>query len=282
MHGRAIVLEALRLRDEEGLGAVPAARRLGLRVGTVRDWYAGKLPRHSRTTLPNGDPLPPACPACGHDEHRFRPASSRVRVSAGSLPRRWNALAAPPTGVPASNLSGQEVSRHRRGVRIGDPVNDAGERGRMPAYAEQLLPGVWLFPGLALPLPTARARDEAHASDMAGGLATGARRAVAGRASPRPDPLGWVSVHQSPREGRFMVRPSLRLRQSVNGHHEHLLHRVRQARPSLDGRLSEGRHRDRADLRVPQSRRRADGRVHRAEELIPPVPRSFRSLEPST
>ncbi|MGH2924268.1 MAG: hypothetical protein ACRDKH_09630 [Solirubrobacterales bacterium] len=47
------------------------ARRLNLPVGTVRDWHAGKLPRHSRTTLRNGDPIPPACPACNHDEHRF-------------------------------------------------------------------------------------------------------------------------------------------------------------------------------------------------------------------
>ncbi len=41
MHDRATVAEALRLRDEEGLGARKVAARLGLSVGTVRDWHAG-------------------------------------------------------------------------------------------------------------------------------------------------------------------------------------------------------------------------------------------------
>ncbi len=46
------------------------ARRLGLPVGTVRDWHAGKLPRHSRGRRP-GEPVPPPCPTCGQDEHQF-------------------------------------------------------------------------------------------------------------------------------------------------------------------------------------------------------------------
>lgn len=71
MHSRATVAEALRLREEEGLGARRVARRLGLSVSTVKDWHAGKLPQHSRATLRNGDPIPPACPVCGQDEHRF-------------------------------------------------------------------------------------------------------------------------------------------------------------------------------------------------------------------
>jgi hypothetical protein len=71
MYRRAIVAEALRLRDEEGLGARRVARRLGLPLGTVRDWHQGKLPRHSRTLSRDGDPLPPACPTCGQDQHRF-------------------------------------------------------------------------------------------------------------------------------------------------------------------------------------------------------------------
>jgi hypothetical protein len=70
VHSRATVAEALRLRDEEGLGAVRVARRLGLSVATVRDWHAGKLPRHSRAVEP-GTPVPAECPPCGHDEHRF-------------------------------------------------------------------------------------------------------------------------------------------------------------------------------------------------------------------
>lgn len=70
MHSRAVVAEALRLREEEGLGAVRVARRLGLAVGTVRDWHAGKLPHHSlQSTL--GEAIPPECPVCGHDDHRL-------------------------------------------------------------------------------------------------------------------------------------------------------------------------------------------------------------------
>lgn len=70
MHSRATVAEALRLRDEEDLGARRVARRLGLSIATVRDWHAGKLPRHSRGIRP-GDPVPASCDSCGHDEHRF-------------------------------------------------------------------------------------------------------------------------------------------------------------------------------------------------------------------
>lgn len=70
MHSRATVAKALRLKDEEGLGARQVARRLGLSVGTVRDWHAGKLPKHSRR-FRSGAPVPAECAACGHDEHRF-------------------------------------------------------------------------------------------------------------------------------------------------------------------------------------------------------------------
>jgi hypothetical protein len=69
MHSRATVAEALRLRDEEELGAVRVARRLGLPVGTVRDWYAGKLPKHSRARVSGRLPAP--CTSCGHDAHDF-------------------------------------------------------------------------------------------------------------------------------------------------------------------------------------------------------------------
>ncbi len=98
MHSRAVVAEALRLRDGEGLGAVRVARRLELPVGTVRDWHAGKLPRHSRTTLRNGDPLPPVCPVCGQDEHAF-----------DELPHAYVYL----LGL---YLGDGTISRHRRGV----------------------------------------------------------------------------------------------------------------------------------------------------------------------
>jgi hypothetical protein len=68
MHSRGTVAEALRLRDEEGLGPRRVAKRLGIPVATVRDWHAGKVPTHSRR---RGEPVPPCCPACGHDEHNF-------------------------------------------------------------------------------------------------------------------------------------------------------------------------------------------------------------------
>lgn len=98
MHRRDVVAEALRLRDEEELGAVRVARRLGIPVGTVRDWHAGKLPRHSRTTTRNGDPLPPACEVCGQDEHRF---SDLLRAYVYLL---------------GLYLGDGTISKHRRGV----------------------------------------------------------------------------------------------------------------------------------------------------------------------
>jgi hypothetical protein len=71
MHDWATVAEALRLRDEEGLGARRVARQLGLPVATVRDWHAGKLPR-SAINLAPGEQPPPPCERCGHDRHRFQ------------------------------------------------------------------------------------------------------------------------------------------------------------------------------------------------------------------
>ncbi len=70
VHSRATVVEALRLRDEEGLGARRVARHLGLPVGTVKDWHAGKLPWHSRP-LPGGGKYPATCERCGGPRHRF-------------------------------------------------------------------------------------------------------------------------------------------------------------------------------------------------------------------
>jgi hypothetical protein len=65
MHDPATVAKAPRLQEEEGLGARRVARRLGIPVGTLRDWHAGKLPRHSR------DGAGPFCPRCGRNEHHF-------------------------------------------------------------------------------------------------------------------------------------------------------------------------------------------------------------------
>jgi hypothetical protein len=71
VHASAIVAEALRLRDDEGLGARRVARRMGLPVATVRDWHAGKVPRRFG---PNGsqDGGPrECCPDCGQEQHAF-------------------------------------------------------------------------------------------------------------------------------------------------------------------------------------------------------------------
>lgn len=76
MHSQATVAEALRLRDEEGLGARRVARHLGLSLGTVRDWHAGKLPWHSRPT-PDGKRCPTVCSRCqqpGHSVGHLGPA----------------------------------------------------------------------------------------------------------------------------------------------------------------------------------------------------------------
>jgi hypothetical protein len=97
MHDRATVAEALRLRDEQGLGARRVARRLGVPVATVRDWHAGKLPRHS-LGLATGEHIPPPCGRCGHEQHEF-----------GDLDERYVYL----LGL---YLGDGSISRHPRGV----------------------------------------------------------------------------------------------------------------------------------------------------------------------
>lgn len=69
MHGKAAVAEVLELR-RQGLGAKRIARRTGLPLATVRDWLAGKLPRHSRAVEP-GDVGSVDCERCGGEEHCF-------------------------------------------------------------------------------------------------------------------------------------------------------------------------------------------------------------------
>jgi hypothetical protein len=80
MHDQAIVLEAVRLHEEEGLGARRVARRLRLPVGTVRDWHSGKLPWHSRRGR-NGGGLPTVCSNCKQSGHsRNEHGSSYVHL----------------------------------------------------------------------------------------------------------------------------------------------------------------------------------------------------------
>jgi hypothetical protein len=65
MHSHATVVEALRMRNEEGMGARKVARRLGLPLATVRDWHAGRLPQHSRSAGAGAA----LCARCGHSKH---------------------------------------------------------------------------------------------------------------------------------------------------------------------------------------------------------------------
>jgi hypothetical protein len=64
MHSRSTVAEALQLRSQ-GLGPRRIAGRIGVPVATVRDWLAGRLPRHSRSAEPG------RCGSCGHPIHQF-------------------------------------------------------------------------------------------------------------------------------------------------------------------------------------------------------------------
>jgi hypothetical protein len=64
MRGAAEVAGVLELR-RQGLGARRIAARTGLPLSTVRDWLAGRLPRHARSTAASD------CSVCGHQQHAF-------------------------------------------------------------------------------------------------------------------------------------------------------------------------------------------------------------------
>lgn len=68
MCSAATVSEVLALHDA-GLGARRISARLGLPLSTVRDWLAGRLPRHSR---PLGSrPAAAPCDRCSAQQHCF-------------------------------------------------------------------------------------------------------------------------------------------------------------------------------------------------------------------
>ena len=69
MHRPETVSAVLALRDQ-GLGARRIARRTELPLGTVRDWLAGKLPRHSRGFGP-GEVPESTCESCGGPPHAY-------------------------------------------------------------------------------------------------------------------------------------------------------------------------------------------------------------------
>jgi hypothetical protein len=68
MHSHLTVATVLTLR-KEGLGARRIARRTNLPVETVRDWLAGRLPRHSRDGVAQA--AEPPCERCGREPHKL-------------------------------------------------------------------------------------------------------------------------------------------------------------------------------------------------------------------
>lgn len=69
MHPPGTVAEVLELRTT-GLGARRIAGRTGLPIATVRDWLAGRVPRHARGELERTRPTG-HCERCGRAEHRY-------------------------------------------------------------------------------------------------------------------------------------------------------------------------------------------------------------------
>jgi hypothetical protein len=69
VHSQAKVAEAIRLRDEDGLGSRRVAERLSLPVATVRDWHAGKVPWHSRDRV-TGE-RQKLCSMCDQAQHDY-------------------------------------------------------------------------------------------------------------------------------------------------------------------------------------------------------------------
>jgi hypothetical protein len=67
VHDRATVSRAVALHGE-GLGAREIAQQMGLPFGTVRDWLAGRLPKHSCHPDPAALSI---CERCGQPAHDF-------------------------------------------------------------------------------------------------------------------------------------------------------------------------------------------------------------------
>ncbi len=69
MHSQPTVAKVMALR-QEGLGARRIAKLTDLPIATVRDWLAGRLPRHSRGGLDAWIGAP-TCEECGQGAHDF-------------------------------------------------------------------------------------------------------------------------------------------------------------------------------------------------------------------
>lgn len=280
MHDRATVAEALRLRDEEGLGAVRVANRLGLPIGTVRDWHAGRLPKHSRVRTPDA-----VCSRCGNDRHDFGSLSAAYVYLLGLY------------------LGDGCISEARRGVyrlrifldlkypevieecvsAIGQvlPANKINRQYRGGSYLDREEPSNVQISAYSKSLPCLfpqHGRGKKHERRI--WLARWQQQL----AERWPGQILRGLIHSdgcrftnTPRQRRHLVGAAVWVRQPLNGHHQHLLHRVRPNRPSLDRGLPRRSTQGGDDLCVTEGRRRADGRVHRPEALTPRVPRPNRS-----
>lgn len=96
MHSPAAVAEVLALR-REGLGGRRIALVTGLPLATVRDWLAGRVPRHSAEHGAGGA-VAATCGQCGHAGHQFDALPSQYVYLLGLY------------------LGDGTISRHARGV----------------------------------------------------------------------------------------------------------------------------------------------------------------------
>lgn len=96
MHSPDTVAEVLALR-REGLGGRRIASQTGLPLATVRDWLAGRVPRHS-VPRDRSAPVARPCDQCGHDSHQVKDLSPQYVYLLGLY------------------LGDGTISRHARGV----------------------------------------------------------------------------------------------------------------------------------------------------------------------
>src|SRR5918999_568975 len=261
MRGAAEVAAVLELRGQ-GLGARRIALRTGLPVSTVRDWLAGRLPRHARP------PAPSDCPGLRSSPTRVRRAPSRVLLPPGRVPGRRLHLGRTARRLQASHQPRPCISGHRGRVRNGHSGRGASQSRISPAPEEQLHEGaralarrgVGVFASLAVPVPATRPRQEARTRDQARRVAAGARTAAPEVTAARPDPLGWLPVHHH--RPRWLDLPEVRVQQQVGRHP-----------PDLRGGLLPARSqtylRAQDRLRVPQGGCGGPRRLHRSPGLGP-------------